>query len=195
MTTYPLALPTATKLNSVQFSMQNSVAIEESPFTFAQQAQANAGQRWSAGVSLPPMRRATAETWIGWLASLRGRFGSFYLGDPLAIAPLGTATTATLSGSSGDSDPTITMTGTLLAGDWFHLVSGTHQYLHKVLADQSGNGTINIWPALRINASSAIVYLLSPQGTFRLGSNDTIWNVSNLEQYGISFDAVEVITV
>lgn len=194
MTTYPVALPTHTKLRSVSISTQNAVAIEESPFTFSQQAQANPGQRWLAEVSLPTMDRARAEQWIAFLVSLRGRFGTFYLGDPLAATPRGTATSATITGSAGSNSVTVSMSGTLLAGDWFSLTNGTNKSLYKVLANRSGSGTMSIYPSLRTTASSQAADLTYPQGTFRLASNITNWNISEIERFGISFSAVEALS-
>lgn len=193
MTTYPLALPTHTGIRSVEFRSVNAVAYERSPFTFAGQAQASAGQMWAVDVTLPPMKRSDAEKWVGWLVSLRGQFGTFLIGDPLATAPMGTATTATITGSSGSNSVTTAMTGTLLAGDWFSLGSGADQRLYKVTADRSGNGTMYIYPSLRSAASGATATLTSPKGRFRLSSNETSWSVNEAAIYGISFSAMEAI--
>jgi hypothetical protein len=69
----------------------NAVTVERSPFTYASQAQASAGQMWQADVTLPPMTRADAEQWVAWLVSLRGSFGTFLMGDPIGASPRGTA--------------------------------------------------------------------------------------------------------
>jgi hypothetical protein len=193
MTTYPLTLPTHTGIRGIEFRSMNSVAYDRSPFTFAGQAQANAGQMWMADVTLPPMRRADAEKWVAWLVSLRGQFGTFLLGDPLASTASGTATSATITGTAGSNSVTVAMTGTLLAGDWFSIGSGSSQRLYKVTADQSGNGTLNIYPSLRADATSADIDLTLPQGLFRLASNETSWSVNEAAIYGISFSAMEAI--
>lgn len=193
MTTYPLALPTHTGIRSIEFRSVNAVAYERSPFTFVGQAQASAGQMWMADVTLPPMKRADAEKWVAWLISLRGQFGTFYLGDPLADDAAGTATSATITGIAGNNYVTTTMTGTLLAGDWFSLGSGSSKRLYKVTADRSGSGTMYIYPSLRANASSAAADLTYPQGLFRLASNETSWSVSEASIYGISFSAMEAV--
>lgn len=193
MTTYPLAMPAHTGIRSIEFRSINSVAYERSPFTFAGQAQAAAGQMWMADVALPPMQRADAEKWVAWLVSLRGQFGTFYLGDPLADAPSGTSTTASITGTAGSNSVTVSMTGTLLAGDWFSLGSGSSQRLHKVTADQSGSGTLSIYPSLRSTVSSASADLTYPKGLFRLASNETSWSVNEAAIYGISFSAMEAL--
>lgn len=190
---YPRSFLTHTGVYQVDLSAVNAVAYSQSPFTFAGQSHAYAGQMWQAGIQLPPMRRADAEQWVAWLVSLRGQFGTFLLGDPRSCSPRGTATSATVSGSAGDASVSVTMTGTLLAGDYIQLGSSDGATLHKVLQDQNGSGTLEIWPKLRRSRSSEAANLTSPQGKFRLASNETSWSVNNASIYGISFSAMEAI--
>jgi hypothetical protein len=188
---YPLALPTHTGFSEVELRASNAVAYSRSPFTFAGQAFAYSGQMWQANITLPPMRRADAEQWIAWLVSLRGQLGTFLLGDNISCDPRGTATSATISGSAGDNSVTVAMSGTLLAGDYFQLGSGTTATLHKVLQDQDGDGTLEIWPAIRSNQSTSSATLSSAQGVFMLSTNEQSWSISNAAVYGISFSAME----
>jgi fermentation-respiration switch protein FrsA (DUF1100 family) len=190
---YPLALPTSIGIANITLSANNAVAVSSSPFTFRQQIVQHAGQRWTASVSIPPVRRDLAEPWNAFLLALNGPVGTFLLGDPNAKDPRGTATSATLTGTAGSSSPTITMTGTLLAGDYIQLGSGDTATLHKVLVDRSGNGTIEIWPSLRSTVTDATVTLTNTVGRFRLSSNQQSFSIDNASVYGISFDCVEAI--
>jgi len=190
---YPLSLPTHTGVAEIELRAKNAVAYSQSPFTFAGQAHAYSGQTWLADVSLPPMQRADAEQWVAWLVSLRGQFGTFLLGDPLNTSPRGTASSATITGLTGDSSVSVTMTGTLLAGDYIQLGSAGTATLHKVLQDQSGSGTLEVWPAIRSDHSSASANLSSAQGRFRLSTNEQSWSINNASIYGISFSAMEAI--
>jgi len=167
--------------------MVNTNAVSESPFTGVQQVQGYARQRWEADVSLPPMKKTDAVKWIAWLASLRGRYGTFTLGDPMSTSPAGTAVSATVTGDAGDDALTVVMTGTLLAGDYVQIGTG----LHIVLNDQSGNGTLNIWPALRASVSAVSVTLTDTVGVFRMMSDDQGWSVNSASVYGIQFTAME----
>jgi fermentation-respiration switch protein FrsA (DUF1100 family) len=190
---YPLALPASIGIANITLSANNAVAISSSPFTFQQQINRHAGQRWTASVSIPPVRRDLAEPWIAFLLALNGPVGTFLLGDPNAKTPRGTATSATLTGTAGSSSPTITMIGTLLAGDYIQLGSGATATLHKVLVDRSGNGTVEIWPALRSTVTNATVTLTNTVGRFRLSSNQQSFSIDNASIYGINFDCVEAI--
>lgn len=190
---YPLSLPTHTGIAEIELHAVNAVAYSQSPFTFAGQAHAYSGEMWQADVKLPPMKRADAEQWIAFLMSLRGQYGTFLLNDPAATTTRGTATSATITGSVGDRSVTVAMTGTLLAGDYFSLGTGTSTRLYKVLQDQSGAGTLEIWPALRDAASSATADLTSASGTFRLSSNQQSWSVNDASFYGITFGAMEAL--
>lgn len=184
---YPVTLPSHTGIASVGFRMVNTTAVSESPFTGVQQVQGYSRQRWEADVTLPALKHADAVKWIAFLASLRGRFGTFTMGDPMATSPAGTATSATVSGAAGDESVSVTMTGTLLAGDYIQIGTG----LHRVLVDRSGSGTLEIWPALRTAAVSVAAVLTNPVGRFRLMTDDPAWNVNSASVYGISFTAME----
>lgn len=190
---YPLSLPTNIGMASIELRAKNTVAVSSSPFTYKQTVYAYDGQMWEADVTLPPMNRDDAESWIAFLMSLKGRYGTFLLNDPSATSVRGTATSATITGSVGDSSVTVTMTGTLKAGDYLQLGSGNDSTLHKVLADKSGSGTLEIWPKLRKARSSVSADLTSASGLFRLASNETAWSVNDASFYGISFGATEVV--
>jgi len=191
--TYPLTLPTSIGIANITLYANNAVAISQSPFTFQQQIIQHAGQRWTASVSIPPVRRDLAEPWNAFLLALKGPVGTFLLGDPNAKAPRGTASTATLTGTAGSSSPTITMTGTLLAGDYIQLGSNGTSTLHKVLVDRSGSGTIEIWPKLRSSVTDATVTLNNTVGRFRLSSTQQSFSIDSASIYGISFDCVEAL--
>lgn len=190
---YPLSLPTTIGIAQVEFRAVNAVAISQSPFTFQQQIHAYSGQAWQADISLPPVKADLAEAWVGFLLSLRGQYGTFYLGDPLNTAPRGTATTLSVTGSAGSSSVAATLNGSLKTGDWFSLGSGISTRLYKVVQDISSTGTMEIYPALRSAASSASADLTEAKGAFRLASNETSWSINDINTYGITFGAVEAL--
>jgi hypothetical protein len=128
------------------------------------------------------------------LIALRGPVGTFLLGDPDYATPRGDASSVAVTGSAGASTVAVAMTGTLKAGDYIQLGTGSSARLHKVLVDQTGNGNLEIWPSLRSDYSSATATLDSPKGVFRLKQNMTEWSINNASFYGVSFEAVEVIT-
>lgn len=190
---YPRSFLTHTGVAQIELRARNAVAYSQSPFTFAGQAHSYSGQSWSADVTLPPMHNSDAERWVAWLISLRGQFGTFLMGDTLNNSPSGTSTSAVITGTTGESSVDVTMTGTLLAGDYIQLGSSDSSTLHKVLVDKSGSGTLEIWPALRSNKSAESANLTNTQGKFRLATNETSWSVNNASIYGISFSAMEAI--
>ena len=189
--TYPISTPTDIGIAQIELGATNAVAVSKSPFTFATQVHAYSGEMWSASVTIPTVRRDLAEPWVSFLMSLRGQFGTFLLGDPNCTSPQGTATSATITGSQGDRSVTVAMTGTLKAGDYFQLGSGSSAKLHKVLVDQSGNGTLEIWPALRDDYTTASATLTNAKGVFRLASNQTNWGIGSNSAYSIQFEAME----
>jgi hypothetical protein len=83
--------------------------------------------------------------------------------------------------------------GTLKAGDYIQLGAALDATLHKVLADYSGSGDLEIWPKLRKDRTTVSAVLVDASGVFRLASNETAWSVDNASFFGISFGATEVI--
>lgn len=191
--TYPLTLPT-TGISSVEFRTVNANATSQSPFTFKQQIISHGGEKFEATINLVSMRREDASAWKAALVSLKGSLGTFLLGDPSCSTPRGTVSSCTLTGGAGDESGTVVMTGTLKAGDYIQLGSGSSAKLHQVLVDQDGDGTLELWPALRSDYTDATVVFNNPKGVFRLSSNVTSWSIDNASVYGISFDCVESIT-
>jgi hypothetical protein len=191
---FPLSLPAGNTVRSVEMSMLNAVAASRSPFTFSEQIHKWPGEAWAATITLKPMRRPDAEAWIAFLASLRGAYGTFLLGDPYGCQARGSATSATITGAAGAETVSVTMSGTLLAGDYLQLGSGSDATLHKVLKDKSGSGSLEIWPALRKSRSGVSAVLTNPRGLFRLASNETGWTANELSLYGVSFPAIEAVS-
>ena len=191
---YPLDTPTTIGFESIELRAVNATITSQSPFSYKQQVISHTGQRWEASVSIPSVLRDLAEPWAAFLTALKGQTGTFLLGDPLSATPRGTVSSCTITGNAGDESVTVTMTGSLLAGDYIQLGSGTTARLHKVLVDQSGSGTLEIWPALRSTYSSATVTTTDAKGVFRLNQNMSSWQISNANSYGIAFEAVEAIT-
>lgn len=189
--------PTDIGFAQITLSAMNAVATSESPFTYKQQIVQHTGQAWKASVTIPPVRRDLGEPWVAFLLSLQGPVNTFLLGDPNCTEPRGTATDSSLTatGTAGASSVTITISDgtTLKAGDYIQLGTGSTSKLHKVLADVSATGSVDIWPNLKATYSSAAVVVDNAKGVFRLKNNVQDWQIGNSNSYGISFEAVEVI--
>lgn len=200
---FPIQLPSTPGFRSSRFGGANAVAVATSPFTFQQQVYEHQGQMWRADLTLPPMRRDQAEEWLAALLSLRGRRGTFLLGDPDARQPRGTWAGTPVVAGAGQTGLELTIDGlsdgaTIKAGDYFQLGSGASSRLYKVLADvtadSSGEVTLDIWPRLRESpANDAEITVNNPVGVFRLASNAVEWDADHASIYGISFSAVEAI--
>lgn len=194
MISYPLDTPTTIGIESIELRAVNAVSTSQSPFTYKQQVIAHTGQKWEASVNIPSVRRDKAAEWKAMLVALKGQTGTFLLGDPDYVSPRGTVTSCVVTGSAGNDTVSVTMTGSLLAGDYIQLGSGSSAKLHQVLIDQTGDGQLEIWPALRSDYTSETAITDSPKGVFRLNQSVSAWSINNASFYGISFEAVEVIS-
>tara|TARA_Y100000114_G_C11718998_1_gene307474 strand:+ start:66 stop:695 length:630 start_codon:yes stop_codon:yes gene_type:complete len=209
MTTYPLTFPSTVPV-STNFRINRMVGVTESIYTGSQQVYQYTGEFWEVDISMPPMRTATARAFVAFLVSLRGQYGSFFVGDFDARTALGTAGssagTPLVNGASqtGNSliidGATTSQTGYLKAGDYIQIGSGSSQRLHMVIADAntdgSGNATLSIEPALRESpADDTAITVANTKGVFRLSTNVTGWDTNAASTYGISFSAREVISL
>lgn len=199
--TYPLSMPT-TGVRSITLRARQVVAATASPFTGQQQLVRHQGGWWEAEVTLPPMMRADAEEWIGFLMSLRGRWGTFLLGDPNATSPRGTWAGTPLVNGASQTGETLNVDGfsagaTARRGDYITLGSGGSARLYKVLSDETAAGgamTLDLFPRLRESpADNAAVATSNTTGLFRLASNETEWSIDVARIYGITFAAIEAI--
>ena len=209
MTTYPLTFPSTVPV-STNFRINRKIGATESIFTGTQQIYQYSGEFWEVDLTMPPMRTATARAFVAFLVSLRGQYGSFFLGDFDARTALGTAGTSAGTPLVNGADQTgntlvcdgapNSQTGYLKAGDYIQLGSGSTQRLHMVVADSnsdgSGNFTLSIEPALRDSpADDLAITVANTKGVFRLATNVTGWDTNAASTYGISFSAREVISV
>tara|TARA_R100001377_G_scaffold43808_2_gene24879 strand:+ start:19851 stop:20441 length:591 start_codon:yes stop_codon:yes gene_type:complete len=189
--------PTSIGFERITLSAVNAVAVSSSPFTFKQQVVKHTGQVWKASVTIPPVRRELAEPWVSFLLSLQGPVHTFLLGDPNGAVPRGTSTDGDIvaTGTAGASSVTLTVSNsaTLKAGDYIQLGTNATAKLHKVLADISATGAVEIWPNLKSNYTNVALYCHNAKGVFRLASNIQEWEIGNSSTYGISFEAGEVI--
>lgn len=201
---YPLSLPATSVPAAVSIRMRSSVGMSMSPFSFAQQVYAHAGDMWEADISLPKMQRADAEEYIAFLAALNGREGSFTLGpDPVNLSPRGTWGGTPLVNGASQTGKTLAVDGftasaTVKKGDWFQLGTGSSSRLHKIVEDGTANGSgqlsLEIWPRLRSSpADNDALTTASPKGVFRLASNLREYSLELAKLYGISFSAIEAI--
>jgi len=191
---YPLNTPTTIGIESIELRSVNAVGSSQSPFTFKQQIIAHTGQKWEASVTIPNVRREHSAEWKAMLVALKGQVGTFLLGDPDYATPRGDVSSCVVTGTIGEETVSVVMTGSLLAGDYIQLGSGSSAKLHHVLVDQTGDGELEIWPALRSNYTSEVAVISNPKGVFRLNSNTSSWGINNQSAYSISFEAVEAIT-
>lgn len=206
--TYPLTPPT-TGIAKFTPRAVDVVTTSRSRFTGKQQVIAHSGQWWEADITLPPMERDVAETWVSFLLSLKGARGTFTFGDPAGATAQGSASstpgTPVVKGA-GQTGETLLIDGCpsgvtdyLKAGDYIQLGSASTATLHKVMqdvnTDGSGNANIDIWPDIR-NAPSdnATVVVATPVGLWRRASNTQAWNINQAVHYGLSFSIVEAVS-
>lgn len=189
---YPLDLPTTIGFDSCTLRAVQTVSSSKSPFTQKQQTfKFDGGDTWELDFSIPAARREYLAPWKAFLISLKGQSGTFLAGDPDYQTNRGNATSLSITGNTGAESVTATLTGTLLAGDYFQVGTGLDSRLHTVLQDITGDGTLEIFPGLRSDLNDTVCNLTNPRGLFRLRENIASWSIDNSSRNSISFTAIE----
>ena len=202
---FPLSLSTVGGIQSATITMIDAVGVGESPYTYTQEVYEHQGKRFAMQVQLLEMSLADAEVWVAFLATLRGRRGTFLMGDPLAQAPRGIATGTPLvkgasqTGGTLETDGwTASQTGILKAGDWIQLGTGVTSRLHKVLqdanSDGSTNATLELWPGPRTApADNEAIVISSPKSLWRLTDNARSYSAASAAIIGMGFSCIEAL--
>ena len=203
--TYPLTPPTTPGFVSSNFGIKRSIAISESPFTGQQKSYEYDRALWYATLSLPPMKRTQAAAWCAFLVALKGRRGTFLLGDPDAKEARGNIPgdrTLSSAASAGDNEISFAYTASdgyvaFEAGDYFQIGTTSSSRLYMVVEQatvSSNSVTATFEPALRADASSGTSIIVSePKSVFRLDSNEVSWDADNISKYGITFSCTEAL--
>ena len=201
---YPLTLPTATGVITQNFSLTRAVAVTTSPFTFQTQVHQHQGEFWRTVISLPPMLRANANIWLSFLLQLRGRRGTFKIGDQDAKTITGVATGTIRVNGASQTGNQVALDGfanntnnVFKAGDYIQIGSYLYMVIEDVNSNGSGEANVKIEPALRssietINDDTTVIYS-NTTTLMRLDTNELGWQTDNVNKYGISFSASEAL--
>ena len=201
---YPLTLPTATGIVTQNWSLTRVVAVTESPFTLEQQTFEHEGSQWKTTMTLPPMKKDKAAIWLAFFMSLRGRRGTFKLGDQDRKTIQGTATSVVRVNGASQTGNQVALDGftasranVFKAGDYIQINSYLYMVIEDVSADGSGEANVKIEPALRsgietINNDDTVVYT-NTTTLMRLDSNEFNWDTDKVSNYGMSFACSEVL--
>ena len=204
--TYPLAMPTTPNFVRSEWSISRAVAVSSSPFTYSSQVYKFTGAKWSAVVSLPPMKREQAVEWQSFFMRLQGQFGTFLMGDPDASAVRGTiANTVAVNADQDVGAYDVTIDGAdasesqlFKTGDYVQFNSGANSKLHMIIADVASDGsgvaTLPIEPPLSAALlNNATVSYASPKCVMRMTNNELTWSANHISLYGVSFSCEEVL--
>ena len=201
---YPLTLPTATGIRTQNWGLRRVIGLTQSPFTYQQQVYQHTGEQWNTTMSLPPMLKDNASVWLAFFMQLRGRRGTFKLGDQDRKTIQGTATGTVLVNGASQTGNQVALDGftasranVFKAGDYIQINSYLYMVIENVTANGSGEANVKIEPSLRsgiepINDNTTVIYL-NTTTLMRLDSNEFNWDTDHVSKYGISFSCSEAL--
>lgn len=198
---YPVVAPTdVVQPSDIKFFFGNVIGVGVSPHTLKSQTYDLGGDAWRIEVSFDPLKREEAQPWMAFLASLRGRKGTFLMSIKAMGTPLGAGTgTPAVKGANQTGEVLLTdgwtnSTLVLKRGDLFEIDQRLYMTLTDVTSDGSGNASIDVWPSLRSHADNALINVNNPVGTWKLPENIVDGpSISNAPMYNISFIAEEAV--
>ena len=200
---YPIEFPSNIGIANFSFGLRVAVARTESPFSFVEQVVKYSGEILEIEVALPPLFRDDAEEFNAFLFKLRGRFGTFLIGDPNGVNPRGSwGGTPVIDGAGQTGDelhitglpPSVVNVGR--TGDYIQLGTGANARLYKLLENASSNAageaTLLLAPNLRTSPEngSEVIYQ-NAKGVFRLGENLQGFKINDNSIYSLQFKATE----
>ena len=201
---YPLTLPTTTGIVTQNWGLNRVIAVTESPFTNQQQVFEHEGAQWTTTMTLPPMKKDKAAQWLAFFMSLRGRRGTFKLGDQDRKTIQGVATGTIRVNGASQTGNQVALDGfanstnnVFKAGDYIQINSYLYMVIEDVNSNGSGEANVKIEPSLRsgietINDNTTIIYT-NTTTIMRLDENKFEWNTDKVSNYGISFACSEAL--
>mgnify|MGYP000849790253 CR=1 FL=1 len=202
MATY--AMPTTIYPSRARFGLVTNTRSFVSPLSGAIQTTAMSGARWTATYHYPPMTHAQSGEFLAFLISLQGSENRFYAWDPLhkikgnrgALGGTPLVDGASASGSTIATDGWPNNTLVLKKGDYFTVNNELKMVTADETSDGSGDLTINFEPPLRSSPSNNAGLTVSGATCIMMlvDDNQTIWDQSNIENYGLTFTGIEAFT-
>ena len=206
-----VVMPPKPGFRMVEFTQEDTVGMNQNPYTRQVQAQEwVGGDMWGGTMTLPQLTQAQADEWLAFLSQCRGIRNPFRLGNPLKIAPggngsLGIPLVDNSVAGNNLANAQILYTrgwtpghaGVLLPGDHIQIGYRLHKVLDRVMVDANGKAAIAIWPALReapVDSTLGVVQpvkLNHPQGLFRRADNKIKSSTDYTRMTSLSFAVME----
>lgn len=184
-TTFPLGPPPAIAA-SERISLKHNYNFQKSPYSGAVSATTQGYTEWSFEIGYPPMSYAKAQTFMAWVDSLRGQYGTFtyqprksglaVTGKTLFSTAFATTTDIIVSGWAGTQSSGLVVGAFLSFGGQFFRITAAP--LNSTL----GKCTISIEPPVRVNIAAATpIEFATPTITLRMegGENGQAAGVSH----------------
>ena len=199
---YPLTFPTVSGITTQRFALTRTVSVSASPFTGQEQVFQHEGEFWTTQITFPPMLKDKAAVVLAFLLQLRGRRGTFKIGDQDRKTIQGVATgTIRVNGASQTGNQVAldgfanSTSNVFKAGDYIQIGSYLYMVTEDVSSNSSGEADVKIEPALRQGietiADDATVVYSNTTTIMRLDSNETGWSTDQVSKYGITLSASE----
>ena len=204
---YPLTLPASPGFTKVETTMSTATGYSESNFTGRQHVSPRSYHVQNFTVTLPPMLKNEALSWLVFMTTLNGQAGTFRMGPPTDNNEMTRDATVRLAAAAGTYDLNVTFatgfSGQIRPGQYIELGTGATSKLYMITAatnpipvgqTNAGSSQLTLWPPLKTaQAVNNPVKFIDPKGVFMLATNDVSWNIDEVQKFGIQFAIREAI--
>lgn len=185
--TYPSTpSPASIKIASVQPTLASVT------HSLKRQARSRGGQRWAIELDYAPLNRAEFAPLFAFALAQKGQYGTFTFVPPVYGNAQGDVSAcASAVEVAGSESVTVTMTGTLKAGDYVKFAS--HDKVYIVTSDLTGNGELAIQPPLLEATTAAAVTFDDVPFTVAFGSDVQEFSRGAPDLHNFSVSLVEAV--
>lgn len=178
--------PASIKITSVQPTL---VSVTHS---LKRQARSRGAQRWSIDLSYAALSRSEFAPLYAFSMAQKGQYGTFTFVPPIYGNAEGDVSACTSAvEAAGSESVTVTMTGTLKAGDYVRFAS--HDKVYIVTSDLTGDGELAIQPPLLEATTAAAVTFDSVPFTVAFASDVQEFSRGAADLHNFSVSLGEVI--
>lgn len=193
--------PAELKPDSESWGIRYNTQTFSSDLNGAEQTRELPGAKWKCTRTYTQREGAAARELQGFLVSLRGKAGRFWV-VPSDWQPNGSAAGSPVTSTAVSAGVTTFLTNgwdanqakALATGDWFEINGELKKVVSPVVTDGSGNATVEFGPALRVGVGAGTALRLTePRCKMKVTADDNEWNVTSPIVYAQDLEMVEAL--